>query len=349
MNPPLDHSVTGSCGRRSAMKLIGAAGLSGGLLLSHSAVNAQGMFINPLEERPLGLKAYPKFVSENGGIHPNSTLTSYVADIGTRLARTTARFPDQIVFTTLNNPEPNAFASMGGFIYIQSGYFPWFNDEAELASTLGHEIGHSIKRHSAHQANREAVANRLMALRAMRRPGEIDAMKERASLKIYSFSREQEAEADSVGVAATAKLGYDPYAMATKHYQNLLREGYWGKLGYGSNKPIEQRTHPLTEDRILNTIAAAQSTGIKPNTAPRNQDQYFNMIDGLFLHPTEMFGKLPTRIKIVTVKPTDTVQGLARLMAAGIALKPDLLMAINGMDSPSELGSRRKIKLIVAA
>lgn len=342
-------SPTSGISRRSAIKAIGAVGLTGSALLSAESTLAQGMFINPLEERPLGLKAYPKFVGENGGVHPNSALVRYVAEIGLKLARTTAKFAEQMVFTTLNNSEPNAFASMGGFVYLQSGYFPWFNDEAELASTLGHEIGHAVKRHVAHQANREAVANRLMALRAMRRPGEMEAMKERASLKIYSFSREQEAEADSVGVGAIAKLGYDPYAMATKHYQNLLREGYWGKLGYGNNTPIEQRTHPLTEDRIRNTITAAESTGVKPNTAPRNQDQFFSMIDGLLLQPTGMFGKSATRIKVIAVKPTDTVQSLARLMAPGVALKPDLLMAINGMDNAAELNSRKKIKLIVAA
>lgn len=331
--------VTGrEMSRRAALGAIGATALM------PRAARAQGLFINPFEERAIGVASHQKAIAQDGGLYPRPAIGRYVQELGMRVAQTSARHPDQFVFTVVNNPVPNACTRLGGFIYVNAGYLPWFDDEAELASTLGHEVGHAIKRHVAHAINRENVSDRVIGLRALFRPQETEAMKIRANLALKSFGRDQENEADGVSVSALGKLGYDPFAMSTKLYKNLLNERLYG----GSDVPEALRTHPFTVDRIRATTATARSIAAIPGTGTgtRNRDRYLDLINGLPIGRDPMYGAAPVRVRVIPVPAGATVATLAARMAPS-PMRQRLFMAINGLDGDADLAKLTRVKLLV--
>ncbi|MCC7009888.1 MAG: M48 family metalloprotease [Acidobacteria bacterium] len=198
-------------------------------------------------------------VRKQMGVYKDDELQRYVASVGMRLAQAAHRPALPWTFTVVDEPAVNAFALPGGFIYLTRGILPFLKNEAELAAVLGHEIGHVDARHSAQQYSSQTLAGGGLALLGILVP-ETRPAQGLASLGLQTlflkFSREDELEADGLGVGYTARSGWDPHGMP-----GLL--GTLARLdeatGTSRGVPNWALTHPPAADRVTKVQEAVAS------------------------------------------------------------------------------------------
>ncbi|MFQ5776228.1 MAG: M48 family metalloprotease [Kiloniellaceae bacterium] len=259
------------------------------------------------DEARLGREEHDKIVPEFGGVYEDPELGAYVASVGALLAKTSETPDLRFTFTVLDTPIVNAFALPGGYVYITRGLLALAGDEAELAGVLAHEIGHVTARHSAERYGQAMAASiAQLGLGILLGGGAVtEAFGTVSALALRSFSREQEHEADLLGIRYLARAGYDPNAMAT-FLEKLLADSRLaaelrGRPGRADEFNIMQ-THPRTADRIA---LAMREAGVKTVARPmRAREVYLRKIDGLlygddpdqgfirgrrFLHPALRF------------------------------------------------------------
>lgn len=207
------------------------------------------------EEVALGAKAFSPAVQQQGGFYRDAALEEYIQGIGLRVARVSHRPGLNYRFRVLNSSVPNAFALPGGFIVINRGLLVHLSSEAEAAAVLAHETGHVTARHSLAGYQRAMAENLLLAgvsVAAGGRTGVMQISGITASLFENGFSRDQEREADSLGIDYMVKAGYSPEGAVR------LQEYFYEQLE-GKKNPlfIEGlfRTHPFSKERLDNARA----------------------------------------------------------------------------------------------
>jgi predicted Zn-dependent protease len=256
--------------------------------------------ISEAQEIAMGQQADAE-VRREMGLYDNPELQRYVEDIGFRIAKLSHRPNLPWQFAVVDHPAVNAFALPGGFIYITRGILPYLADEAELVGVLGHEVGHVTARHSVQQASR-AMGGQIgmialgVFVPATRPLGDLTS----AGLGVLfmKFGRDDELEADRVGIEYAVKGGWDPAAVPSV-LQTLSRLSSLSERGV----PNWLSTHPDPGARVVQAepIAAKLATG---ESRERNRDQFLRMIDGIvvgdnpkdgivrgnaFLHPVMRF------------------------------------------------------------
>ena len=172
---------------------------------------------------------------------------SRVQAIGRRIAQVSDRQDVQYQFGVIREKSLNAFTLPGGTIYVHTGLIEKANDD-ELASVLSHEMGHAAARHVAKRLQADLGFSLLVGV-AGAAAGSPDAV--RVANSMYGlisngFSRQDELEADRLGVRYAFRAGYNPEGMIT-FFEKLLREHPEDALARAT---VWQRTHPLTSDRI---------------------------------------------------------------------------------------------------
>ncbi len=239
----------------------------------------------PAEERRVGAEEHPRMLARFGGVYDDVETGAYVAEIGGRLVKS-SELPDlEFTFTVLNSPEANAFALPGGYVYVTRGLLALANSEAELASVLAHEIGHVTARHAAQRYNRAAAVELGTAvLGALAGDPGVDGLaRVGGELFLKGFSREQELQADMLGVRYMSRAGYDPEAsvtfLRTLAGHSALERTLAGREGRGAVEDFFA-THPRTEDRLREAAAAARASGARAG-APLRRDRFLDAIDGL--------------------------------------------------------------------
>lgn len=335
--------------------MIGKKLLLGGafaaVLLGGGSVWAQnyGMFMNPLEERAYGVRAHPAALAEAGGAYPDAKLTAYVVALSKRIAQGAAKHPDQFVFNVTNDPDVNAFTNPGGFVYINIGMIAWVNDEAELAALIGHEVGHAINRHAAKKIARRNVskAGYKLGMISRRFREQAPEIKEALMLKNIAYSQDAELEADQVGFAADGKLGLDTLGAARMLYQLQKQRDWYASFvkQTGDETPPYLQSHPQPLDRVKRAVELAQQQG--GTNLPRNRDRFLDTINGLRLPYKSDKGTVYRYVRVVTVKPGETAQTLAKRVSMASPLAH--LLAINGLDSPDQVKPGMRIKLVTAS
>lgn len=315
-------------------------------LPSAAAAQSFGLFLNPIEERVIGTKVHEKRMAEEIAVYRDQRLASYIETIGRQAARKKARYPENFVFTLVDDSVFNAYASIGGYLYVQTGALVWLNDEAELVALMGHEVGHAVKRHSARKINRDNVSKGMLRLAALRRrnPQELEALQIKAALALKGFGRDQEFESDLIGTEVLKDLGYDTYGAARLAYQLHLRSLYVASLtGKTSDVPIAWSSHPPSMDRVRRNLDTAKRIG--GSDLPRHRDRYLSMIDGLKINLSIYGGPRLGTLRIHTVKPGETAQSIAAKMPVKKPLQ--FLLATNGLDAASEVKPGAKLKIFV--
>ena len=230
---------------------------------------------------------HPQIVAEFGG-EESAARSAYVRNVGVRVANQSniAGGGNAFRITTLNSPVMNAFAVPGGYLYVTRQLLGLTNDEAELASVLGHEAGHIAARHSQ-QRQRTGLLSQLGALLVgvVTGSGQLAQIAAQgAQLYTLKYSRSQELEADDLGVRYMAAAGYDPAASASF----LASLGTWsdmetrlqGREDDQRAAPSWARTHPLSADRVSRSTQKAQATG-RVGQGTRNRDQHLQAINGM--------------------------------------------------------------------
>lgn len=207
------------------------------------------------EEVALGGKAYVPAVQQQGGFYRDRELEEYVQEVGMRVARVSHRPNLNYRYRVLNSSVPNAFALPGGYIVINRGLLVGLSNEAEMAAVLAHETGHVTAKHSLAGYQRAMAANVLVAgvvLAGGGRTGVQEVSGITASLIENGYSRDQEREADWLGIDYMVKAGYNPEGAVQ------LQEYFYRQLEGGKNPMWAEglfRTHPFSKERLENARA----------------------------------------------------------------------------------------------
>lgn len=307
-----------------------------------------GIFMNPLEERALGVRAHPSVLAEAGGAYPDQRLTSYVQSLGMQIARNHARHPDQFVFSLVNDPNVNASTMPGGFVYINAGILAWVNDEAELAALIGHEVGHAINRHAAKKQSRRNVSRLIYRMKTLRPNGAEDPaqLREALMLRNIAYAQDREFEADQVGFMAAGKLGLDSMGAARMLYMLQRHHDWFATLGPApaNEPPSYLQSHPSTIERVRRAVGYAEESG--GTDRPRNRERFLSMIDGMRLFAKTRTGTTTLTLRVITVGPSDTLATLARRHA--LRNPEQHILAINGLESASDIKPGMRLKIITA-
>ncbi|MEZ6318895.1 MAG: M48 family metalloprotease [Phycisphaerales bacterium] len=207
------------------------------------------------EEIAMGEGAMPEMIQEYGGAVTDPTVTGYVAEVGGKLTQQTesnyAELPWE--FTVLDSDVLNAFALPGGKVFISRGLAEKLNNEAELAFVLGHECGHVTAQHVDERMSRQyalAFGGALVGAVAQRSEAEWAQLGGQllisgAGVYALKFDRNQESEADSLGIRYMAKAGWNPIG-AQQAMQVLADESK-----NASRPPEFLSTHPNPETRLV--------------------------------------------------------------------------------------------------
>ncbi len=243
-------------------------------------------FMSPAKESAIGKEQHPLVIKQHGGVLDVPKVAGYVAVVGGRLARVSELPKSPFTFTVLNSPIVNAFALPGGYIYVTRGILALFNSESEMASVLGHEIGHVTARHSAKRYNQQLFTGLGVALlgAATKSKGLGDALGYGSQIYLKSYSRGNEYESDQLGVRYSTRAGFDPYAAAdmlgSLDAESSLQDIIANRTGQ-QRPPEFFSTHPNTRDRVSRAFNAAQETGLPQNSRDRGRDRFLNAIDGM--------------------------------------------------------------------
>jgi predicted Zn-dependent protease len=230
-------------------------------------------------------------LEEQVAIYPGEFLTKYVDSVGRRLVAALGDTPYFFRFKIIDQSEPNAFATPGGYIYVSRGIMALINSEDELAGILAHEISHVTLRHHARQAQRGVLPGVLtLPGRAVGKVvGEdvgnmINAPLEAVGKTYMSaYGRGQESEADQVGMLLAARAGYDPSALADALHNLERTVG----LLTGENREFSFfDSHPQTPTRVADIeLEAARIQWQAGKPFAKNQAAFLKRLDGLTWGP----------------------------------------------------------------
>ena len=251
--------------------------------------------ISAQEELKLGAEQHPKILEEFGGTYSEGGLDRYVDSVGQRIVANSELAGQRFTFTVLDDPVVNAFALPGGYVYVTRGLLALVEDEAQLAGVLGHEIGHVTGRHAAQRQTRSTLAGigslaATIGAAALGVGGDVargigQLTQVAAKGTVASFSREQELEADRLGIRYISRAGYDPYALTGFLDSMRAQETLAAQLKGKTDDPNQVgffSTHPATGQRVEQAVAAAQASGVPVNSgAPRNREIFLRAVDGM--------------------------------------------------------------------
>jgi beta-barrel assembly-enhancing protease len=210
--------------------------------------------ITPEQEVALGLQAAPEMAQQFGGLDPDPQLQARVDRIGERLVSRSAagKSPYRFEFHVLNDPQTiNAFALPGGQVFITEGLLRRLETDGQLAGVLGHEIGHVVARHGAEHIAKQQLTQGLTgaAVLATYDPNNPSSRNSAAVAAVIGqlvsmrFGRQDELEADRLGVRLSSETGYDPRSMTA--LMKILQQS-----SEGNQPPEFFSTHPNPENRI---------------------------------------------------------------------------------------------------
>lgn len=214
------------------------------------------------------------------GVYKDAELQAYLDDLCRRLGNLSHRPTLGYRLEILDASVVNAFAVPGGYVYFTRGILCTLNNEAELAGVMGHEIGHIAARHSAQQYSRAQLAQLGVVLGGLFM-GDLGSGLAQfgVGMLFLSFSRDNERQADALGVEYSSKAGYDAAEMA--HFFETLE-----RMNPSSDRtglPSWFSTHPSPVDREAAVRSMAkewqQQLGLKH--AKVNREVYLKKIDGL--------------------------------------------------------------------
>jgi len=251
------------------------------LLVQACAVNPvtgrrQLMLYSEQDEIAMGKQTHEQ-IQQQYGFYNDPAINAYVTRVGSTMTAHTHRPHLEYHFAVLDSPVVNAFAAPGGYIYVTRGIMAMMNSEAELAVVLGHELGHVNARHSMSRLSNAVLASAGLAIGSVLSETFTDlAGLAGTGLQVLflQYSRDDEREADELGVAYAREGRYNP----AKMIDFFVALEKMGDLSGGHALPGFLSTHPLTSERIENT--RAMITEQDQNLNIRSSD-YFKSIQGM--------------------------------------------------------------------
>jgi predicted Zn-dependent protease len=242
-------------------------------------------------DKSTGAKAHPQILEEFGGVYVGPQ-AAYVRGVGQKIALQSGLSNSGSDFTVslLNTPVNNAFAIPGGYVYVTRQLMGLMNNEAELASVLGHEVGHVAARHGA-KRNKKATLGGIGQILATVAGAAIGGNQgaqlgqqlggRLASGWLNGFSRDQEYQADDLGVSYLAKAGYDPIAASTMLASLAAQTALETRVQGQQERAIPSwaKTHPDPASRV--SRAAANAGKSSPIGKALNADTFLSSVNGV--------------------------------------------------------------------
>lgn len=286
---------------RNPLLLFTAAAVCFSPALVSAQTSSRGLPARYVQEAQ---QQHPELVQEFGGAETGPR-AAYIDGIGRRVAGYSGVAPGAYRFTMLNSAVENAFAVPGGYIYITRQLMGLMNDESELAFVLGHEVGHVAANHAqARQsaATRNSIGGVLGAILGSVIGGGIGSAisqiaQQGSQVATLRFSRDQEYQADRLGVSYLTRAGYDP-AGSTSMLAALARATALEARVQGKDSrstPEWASTHPLSENRARQALNEAQRTG-RYGQGVRNRDQFLGYVDGVIVDDDPAQGVIEGRV-----------------------------------------------------
>ncbi len=230
-------------------------GMTMGLSLAIMGAGVAGCLASTQEEVAMGTQ-YAAEINRQLPIITDPEVARYISVLGDSIARVADQRNLDWHFYVVDQPDVNAFAVPGGYIYVNRGLIERAETLSELAGVLGHEIGHVTERHSMEQMAKAQQANVGVSLACILAPSVCNSGLGSTAIQLGAggvfakFSRDDEREADRVGIQFVTRAGVDPRGVPAM-FRTLLAER--------ENKPggldAMFSTHPLAEDRVQDAEA----------------------------------------------------------------------------------------------
>ncbi len=232
----------------------------------------QRVQLSPQQEQVIGLQARGEMAQQHGGLYPDEQLQQYVDAVGEKLINETGaqQSPYNFEFHLLRDPQTiNAFALPGGQVFLTAGLMRQFDNEAQLAGVLGHEIGHVIGRHGAeHIAKQQLGVSLVNAVGVAASDGSYGSGRNAAAiaqavnqLVSLKYGRADELESDRLGLQFMVEAGYDPRGIV--ELMEILAQAN----GRGGAPPEFFSSHPNPGNRaaeLTSMIEQVFPEGIPP-------------------------------------------------------------------------------------
>lgn len=278
--------------RRQLLKLLGlgSGALATGQLLSGCAIDPvtgrqQLMMMSEGQEIDIDRQRAPYQFSSDYGVLQDSTVNSYISRVGKELAARSHRPQMPFSFRGVNAAYINAYAFPGGSVAVTRGMLVELESEAELAGLLGHEIGHVCARHTAEQASKGMIANIFMAGAAIATSaagygGASDLVQNLGGLGagalLASYSRDNEREADALGMEYMTKAGYNAQGMVS--LMEVLKRN---QKRNPSAIELMFATHPMSDERLATAQREAATAYQASQAGTVQRERYMDNTAGL--------------------------------------------------------------------
>ena len=207
-----------------------------------------------------------KEVLQGTPIYNDPELDSYIRKLGEEVVAQSEMAGEKFIFTLLDSPDLNAFATRDNYVYVNRGLLNYVSNEAQLVSVLAHEVGHITRKHVTGQEGKATGAQILSTVAAiLSGSGEVyEAGMAYANSLIRGYGRRNELEADEAGAEYMAKLGYAPSQMISmlsimKDYEMLQKDRAKAK---GASKQTYHgifSSHPRNDSRLRTVVSKAQT------------------------------------------------------------------------------------------
>jgi beta-barrel assembly-enhancing protease len=225
--------------------------------------------VSEAQEISLGAETNRSLLNDKVKLYQDPAVTSYVNQIGQRLARNSSRPNLKYTFQVVDDDGINAFATMGGFVYVNTGLLKAADNEAQLAGVMGHEIGHITGRHSLQRIRQAAISQGVSSLAGVDR-NQIVQMGVQLAMTLPN-SRQDEYDADRRGLTTMIQSGYAPTAMPE----------FMKKLMRANSSPEFLSSHPAVSERVTN-LQRMIPAAYKNRTDGLNATTYRQNLRGFF-------------------------------------------------------------------
>lgn len=233
-----------------------------------------------------GREMYEKMIAQ-GAAYDDKALQDYVNRIGQSLATNAGDKNQKFTFTVIDSPDINAFATPGGYIYVNRGLMAYLDSEAELAGVISHEIGHVTANHAGRQQT-ASMTNSVLAAMAYVVTGSrdvADASTMAGTALVRGYGRDHELEADSLGARTMHKTGYDTDALLEVIGVLKDQEQYQRVKAKSSGKKVSSyhglyATHPRNDARLQQVISTARDLDHDTEN-PANPGEFRTLMEGL--------------------------------------------------------------------
>ena len=230
-------------------------------------------------QTPASEREHARILTTYGGVYNDPKLQAFVSKTVDRLVAASER-PDQpYKVTILNSGAVNAFALPTGQLYVTRGLIALADDTSELSSVLSHEMAHVIAKHAAIREEQAAAVARV-ATDVSADPEVTAFTLAKSKLTMANFSREQEFQADDMGVGISARAHFDPYGAA--RFLTSMERNAELKAGKPSYDPRADfvSSHPATPERIQRVLATAHKD-TSSDYVERDREDYLSAIDNI--------------------------------------------------------------------